>query len=182
MKSNNPIIVVLTGPESTAKSTLAKQLSEIYGTQWVPEYAREYIENLNRSYTYNDVLKIAQHQIKSYEKVLQSGERLVFFDTFLVITKIWFREVFGNVPKEIENYLEGIDIDLHLLCYPDIKWINDGIRENENKRLYLYDEYRNELDNYNFKYEIIKGSENERTQLAEQYINQLIKSKSNYDH
>ena len=58
------IRVAITGPESTGKSSLAKVLAEHYNTLWVPEYSREYIDNLDRDYTYEDVEKIAVSQIQ----------------------------------------------------------------------------------------------------------------------
>ena len=33
------------GPESTGKTTLSKQLARYYNSVWVPEYAREYLQN-----------------------------------------------------------------------------------------------------------------------------------------
>ena len=42
--NNNCLKVVLFGPESTGKSTLAKKLADHYNTQWVPEYARAYLQ------------------------------------------------------------------------------------------------------------------------------------------
>ncbi|RLD81558.1 MAG: ATPase, partial [Bacteroidetes bacterium] len=56
--------IIITGPESTGKSTLSKQLANYYQTIYLPEYARTYIENLNRHYNYNDLVKIAKMQIK----------------------------------------------------------------------------------------------------------------------
>ena len=40
----NCLRIVLFGPESTGKTTLAKQLAAHFNTEWVPEYMREYIE------------------------------------------------------------------------------------------------------------------------------------------
>ena len=42
---SNLVKVVLFGPESTGKTTLAQQLAEHYQTEWVPEYAREYLQD-----------------------------------------------------------------------------------------------------------------------------------------
>jgi hypothetical protein len=41
--------VVVYGPESTGKTTLARQLAEHFGAAWVPEYARAYIRAKIRS-------------------------------------------------------------------------------------------------------------------------------------
>ncbi len=38
------IRVALFGPESTGKTTLAKALATHYKTEWVPEFAREYLQ------------------------------------------------------------------------------------------------------------------------------------------
>ena len=42
---NSDIIrVVINGPESTGKTTLTKQHAEYYNTEYVPEFARHYIQ------------------------------------------------------------------------------------------------------------------------------------------
>ena len=44
-QNSDCIRIVIYGPESTGKTTLAKALAEIYQTTWVPEFAREYLQN-----------------------------------------------------------------------------------------------------------------------------------------
>ena len=44
-QENSIIKVVLFGPESTGKTTLSRQLAKHYNTIWVPEYAREYLQD-----------------------------------------------------------------------------------------------------------------------------------------
>ena len=44
MKKNKVLKIVLFGPESTGKTTLAERLAAHYKTNWVPEYAREYLQ------------------------------------------------------------------------------------------------------------------------------------------
>ncbi|NJK84851.1 MAG: ATP-binding protein, partial [Bacteroidales bacterium] len=53
-ESKRLIKVVITGPESTGKTVLTEELAAHYHTVFIPEYAREYILHLNRSYTYAD--------------------------------------------------------------------------------------------------------------------------------
>ena len=56
--------ILITGPESTGKTELAYYLSRHTGGRVVPEYARKYVQNLQRPYTYEDVLTIAERQSK----------------------------------------------------------------------------------------------------------------------
>ncbi|WP_430816056.1 AAA family ATPase [Carboxylicivirga sp. RSCT41] len=174
MLNKRPKIIVFTGPESTAKSTLSQMLSEEYKVHCVPEYAREYVAGLDRDYAYEDVEAIAKHQIASYRKACGLNQAFVVFDTFLIITKVWFTEVYKKVPVWFEAFLKDVKIDLHLLCYPDIEWVADGIRENENKRMYLFEQYEQELKRYSFNYRIINGRGDERFQQAKNHINQIL--------
>jgi nicotinamide riboside kinase len=47
--------IVVIGPESTGKSTLSAALAHKLHTVWVPEYARTYIDLLDRPYTEADL-------------------------------------------------------------------------------------------------------------------------------
>ena len=135
------IRIVITGPESTGKTLLSKQLAEHFKTDWIPEYAREYVENLDRAYTFEDVEKIAKKQIETDKQIFKKTNDLVFIDTWLIITKVWFTEVYKNVPDWIHEHIISSKIDLFLLCKPDIEWAEDPLRENKNKRDYLFQKY-----------------------------------------
>lgn len=52
--------IVVIGPESTGKSTLCEQLAAHFNTAWCPEYARAYLNENGKEYSYNDLLKIAE--------------------------------------------------------------------------------------------------------------------------
>jgi nicotinamide riboside kinase len=67
-KSMKKIAVI--GPESTGKSTLSEQLAVHYKTQWVPEYAREYLLQHGNKYTFDDLLIIAKNQFALEEKYI----------------------------------------------------------------------------------------------------------------
>jgi NadR type nicotinamide-nucleotide adenylyltransferase len=158
--------VVITGPESTGKSWLAKNLAKHYDTVWVPEYARDYIASLKREYTQNDILYIAQQQLKLEQEQAQKANGLLFCDTSMLVTKIWSDFVFGSCPDWIEQQLDNHIYDLYLLCYIDTPWEEDPLREHPNKRKTLFSIYENELKQRDFPFEIITGLDTQRLNNA----------------
>ena len=169
MKIHSPIKIVITGAESTGKSELAKNLASYYKTIWQPEFAREYIEKLDAKYTYSDIESIAKRQINQ----LSSKEyfnKYIFFDTGLIITKIWFREVFRSYPKWINEAICNYPVDFYLVCDNDLEWEDDPVRENGDTRDYLMKEYIKEIECSKIPYSIISGKGEERIQNAIQAI------------
>jgi len=160
--------IVVTGPESTGKTILAQALAEKFGTVWIPEYARHYIENLNRHYNYDDVIRIAQYQVAQegmYAPKIQKG--VLIFDTWLIITKVWLDLVFGNCPDWISDHIRSAKIDLFLVCNTDLQWIEDPVRENGGeKRERLLELYCNEIRSFGFEFEIVNGLGDLRTDNA----------------
>ena len=174
---NQLIRVVITGPESTGKTVLCEQLASYYNDVFIPEYAREYVQNLEGKYTYEDVIHIAQKQLELEVEYSMNSKKILFYDTYLIITKVWLEVVYKKFPSWIDNMLIQHKIDLFLLCAPDIPWVPDGVRENGGEmRDWLFEEYKRQLENYNCFYKIISGMS--RFESASEIINELIKSKS----
>ena len=155
------------GPESTGKSTLANYLAHRYNGELVPEYAREYMEQLapTYEYTYQDVVHIARIQIEQLKELHSSSTEgipkgyrsdIVVFDTELIITKVWFLHKFGHCPEFLEEALHAYPMDVYLLCYPDMEWEPDPVRENPNIREYLFDWYKKEIETLDIPYYIIR--------------------------
>ena len=159
--------VGIIGPESTGKSTLAAFLANRYDGICVPEYAREYMESrvCTCGYTYQDVENIARHQVQQLQDVsLSSAEGIpnpcrrdiIFFDTELIITKVWFLHKYGRCPEFLEQALRDYPMDVYLLCYPDMPWQPDPVRENPDIREYLFDWYEREIQALSIPYYIIR--------------------------
>jgi NadR type nicotinamide-nucleotide adenylyltransferase len=161
--------IVITGPESCGKTTLSKRLSAHFNCQWIPEYARGYVENLDRPYTYDDVEIIAKQQIKEYH-LSTPDNALVIYDTALIITRVWFDFVFNRIPQWLDEAILTLPYDLYLLCYPDIEWEPDPVRENKYDRRLLFNTYKDLLEANQFQYRVITGQGDTRTQLAIQEI------------
>lgn len=171
------IRVAVTGPESTGKTTLAQQLAERFSGLYVPEYARTYVEKLQQHYTREDVETIARRQIEEYNLASEDNCEFVFFDTWLIITKVWFQWVFNEVPNWLEDKIISSPIDLFLLCRPDLPWEADPVRENGGEnRDRLYRTYRSELINYGFNFVEIGGTNSARLENAESAVKKYLKA------
>lgn len=176
MQNSSTIKVVITGAESTGKSTLTEALADHYQGKAIPELARGYIEKLNRDYTYADVEEIAHLQIKQFESI--DKEEIVFYDTWLILTKVWFDFVYGKHPDWLHGAILESNIDLFLICDTDIPWEPDPVRENggENREI-LQKIYISELQNYGFPYQIVSGNGEQRIKNAIQCVDKFLHKK-----
>jgi NadR type nicotinamide-nucleotide adenylyltransferase len=150
--------VAILGAESTGKTTLAKQLADHYESIFVPEFAREFIENLNRPYTLDDIVAIAKQHQQNEQEAMRIANKILFTDTELIIAKVWCEEKFKSVPDYISEQLQAQKYDLYILTANDIPWENDPVRENPDKRDYLFKLYEKELKEMKANYKIIDGT------------------------
>ena len=171
---NKPKIIVITGAESTGKSTLTKELADHFHVPYIPEIARDYVEKLDRKYNFKDVINIAKSQIEALNKLKDCDYRFIFVDTWLIITKIWFEKVFGKIPDWLNKEINQTEIELFLVCDIDLPWVYDPVRENGGEqRKILHNNYITDLNEFNFNYRIISGENKDRFQNALQYLKLL---------
>ena len=151
------------GPESCGKTTLAEHLAKKYQGVFIPEYARTYLEERQTTlYSLEDVLAIAERQKEELlhpEKLFptQSREPIYFYDTELIITKVWLLHKYHFCPEWIDELLRSCSMDLYLICSPDIPFIEDPLRENEHLREYFFDWYLGEVQDLKIPYSIVTG-------------------------
>ncbi len=163
--------VLITGAESTGKSELAMGLAHHFGGIYVPEYAREYVEKLGRPCVYSDVEHIAEWQKRAYHDTRAPGS-FVFFDTWLIITRVWFEVVFQKVPSWLDEQIRRASFDLVLLCHTDLPWISDGVRENGGERReWLQERYQELIRQNGWKFHSVDGLGGERIKKAIHLIN-----------
>src|SRR4028119_2340241 len=118
--------ITLTGPESTGKTSLSRQLAVHYRTSWAPEYAREYLEAKGPQYTIADLQATAHGHVRAEAaaaaEAARRGQPLVFCDTDLLVIKIWAEHAFGHCPDWILRRIEEQHYDLVLLLNVDLPW------------------------------------------------------------
>jgi NadR type nicotinamide-nucleotide adenylyltransferase len=171
MAAENKIIsIALTGPESSGKSFTAEYLARFFDGWVVPEFAREYLEQLDRAYQYQDIVNIARAQIDIEQKVTADAVKeevdLIFFDNELINTQIWAEEKYGQADPLIQQGIVEANHTHYLLMKPDIPWEADPLRENPTDRDRLFQLHINYLEKFNKPYTVIEGELEKRLKLA----------------
>jgi NadR type nicotinamide-nucleotide adenylyltransferase len=174
LRQVNPIKrVAIVGPECTGKTTLSKQLADYFKTEWVREYARGYLNKMAVPYQENDLLMIAQGQMRIEDEYAGSANQFLFCDTNLVVIKIWSMVKYNKCHSWIEEEMINRKYQLHLLTNIDIPWEDDPLREHPHQREMLFNLYEEELKRLKVPYQIIEGTPEERVKQAIGVIEKL---------
>ena len=196
--------IVIIGPESTGKSTLCEGLAAHFQSDWVPEYAREYLLQHGKQYQFTDLMTIARGQLELEEKhAVSLAERagiagdavlkeragkgmgaadhggddpILFIDTDMYVMKVWGEFVFGRCDTWILDQIVARKYDGYLLCRTDLPWTADELREypNEGPRQTLFHMYRDCMVNQSTPWAEIGGQEEERLRTAIAVVNEMI--------
>ena len=158
--------ILVAGPESCGKSTLCKELSEALNIPLLNEYARTYLEQKPKEYSYDlvDLKEIAAEHVKQVEKIPSKASYI--FDTFLFNIKIWSLLKFKASIDWLDEEILKRPFDYILLCAPNLDWEEDPLRENEHNREVLLNMYKDELNKLNWDYHIIDALGRDRTKQA----------------
>ncbi|MEP2773849.1 MAG: ATP-binding protein [Fulvivirga sp.] len=167
--------VVVIGPESTGKSTLSAALATYYNTAWVPEYARHYIERLDRPYEKSDLSKIAEGQLQWEDEKVKEANKLLICDTDLIVIKIWSEHKYGDCASQILEQIKSRPYDLYLLTDVDLPWQEDPQRENPHLRDYFMDIFEQEIEATGVPFVKISGDHYQRMKKAVEAVDGMFR-------
>lgn len=167
--------IVLTGPESTGKTTMAKKLAEEFNTVWVEEFGREYFVQKDGKLVLEDIQHIAEGQIKLEDEAALNANKLLFCDTDLIVTQIWSEIYFKTCPQDVIDKSYELKHDVYLLMDIDIPWEDDGTREFPHLRQWHFDRIKEELNARKLNYIVISGEHYVRFSNAVNAINAHFK-------
>ncbi len=172
--------VVLFGPESTGKTTLSEQLARYYNTVWVPEYAREYLQdkwnNDRKTCEPHDLLPIAEGQMRLENELSKKATSVLICDTDLLETKVYSEAYYvGHCDETLEKYALQNQYDLYLLTYIDVPWVGDDLRDKPNERERMFSYFKTTLEKYNRNFITLKGGNKIRLKTAVEHIDKLLK-------
>ena len=171
--------VVLFGPESTGKTTLSEQLARHYNTVWVPEYARDYLQekwdNERKTCEPHDLLPIAEGQMRLENRLTKKATKILVCDTDLLETKVYSEAYYiGDCDPILEKYALQNSYDLYLLTYIDIPWEEDDLRDRPNEREEMFNYFKRTLEKYGKNFITLKGNKKQRLEKAIKHIDQLL--------
>lgn len=168
--------IAIIGGECTGKSTLCKQLASALHTQWVPEYARFYLEKKNSPYAQSDLSIIAQGQVDMERMLLPQAKNILICDTNAFVIKVWSEHAYGNCASNILQYADHNLYDAYIVCNVDMPWVFDPLREHpdEKMRKYFFDIYKKIAATSGLPYMVISGDEKTRLRKALWFIKEIF--------
>ena len=175
------IKIALFGPESTGKTTLAKQLAEYYKTEWVPEYAREYLqEKWDKSQNIcnvDDMLPIAYGQTKSENEYLLSANKYLFCDTNLMVTKVFSEVYYDYCDPLLDQAAREHEYDLVFLTDIDVPWEKDDLRDKAEGRESVFAVFKQSLIDNKKPFITLSGDKDLRLNKAISIIDDLTEAR-----
>ena len=168
--------IVVSGPESSGKTTLSRSLSKALKLPLVEEYAREYLSKLGSEYTFDDVIKMARVQLGNEKAAIAKYNGRCILDTDLSVYKLWIGEKYRSKVPWIEEALKEQTKKIYLLCDTGLEWEQDILREHpkpeDRERIFIA--HQHILQVLRCEYYVVKGKGEERTKNALEFIEKLI--------
>lgn len=165
--------IVVTGSESTGKTTLAEQLARRYQAELVPEFVREFAEARQGVIEFSDHGAIARGQMAVEDAAIARGNPIVVQDTDLVSTVVYCEHYFGKCPAWIAETARRRAPDLYLLCEIDVPWVPDGVRDRGHLREVMQQLFRDAVRDSGVPVVAISGGRDERLRRAAEAIESL---------
>ncbi len=177
---NSDIVkVVINGPESTGKTTLIKQLAKYFNTEYVPEFARDYLQekwDLKKEVcSKEDLIVIVKEQVNLENELSSKANKVLFLDTNIITTINWSLTHFdGYCDPWIIKQAEFLKYHHYLITNIDIPWVKDDLRDRPNERESMLSSLINQHDIRDLKYSIISGDKDLRKSQSIDIIKNLI--------
>lgn len=172
------IKIAMFGPESTGKTTLSIQLADYYKTEWVPEFARDYLqEKWDTSQSIcdvNDMMPIAHGQTRLENEKLKTANNFLFCDTNLMVTKVFSEVYYNYCDPLLDEAAVQHQYDLFFLTDIDVPWEKDDLRDRPDDRKSVFEVFKATLIKNKKPFITLSGDKDSRLKTAVGIIDSLV--------
>jgi nicotinamide riboside kinase len=169
--------VVVTGAESTGKSSLAVALASALGVPLSLEFSRAHAESVQRLLTAADAEPIARGQRAHEDAALvRAGGGRCVFDTDLRSTLLYTRYYYGEatVAPWLREAVGARVPALYLLCDTDMPWIPDPVRDSPAARELLQTQFVASVGASGAPVVVMRGSLADRLVAAREAVARFV--------
>ena len=166
---------VLVGPESIGKSTICLKLVNYFKCDYIPEVCRLMAEaklphntedTIDFNFTIEDFISMAHIQNILEHVLYTNNSNLLICDNDAFSLTIWCERYLGQYYEEIykiysnASYLNNED-KIYILLKHNVPFVQDGYRDGEHIRDWMFERFKTELERKNMKYYIIDSPDYE---------------------
>ncbi|QCB94007.1 AAA family ATPase [Cellulomonas shaoxiangyii] len=142
--------VVVTGAESTGTTTLAEDLTALFGLPAVAEFGREWSAErpggLDAPWHTAEFDLVAREQARREDDAARrTPVPLLVCDTDVLATTLWHERYVGTPSPSVRALAAARVPDLYLLTGDEIPFVQDGLRDGEHVRHAMQDRFREVL-------------------------------------
>jgi HTH-type transcriptional repressor of NAD biosynthesis genes len=172
--------ILITGPESTGKSTFTQQLADYFDTIGVQEYAREWIDNHEGNWSYEDLDIFAIVQEEGIYWARQRANKVFFADTNAIATEIFSLAYFQKVSSTVRSHVRFANTPGHIkfafLMDIDCPWVDDGQRDFPDPviRRFMFNEHERYLIERDIPYMKLSGTWPQKFAAAVNKVEELL--------
>lgn len=161
--------VCLLGGESSGKTTLARSLAQRFQTTWVREYGRALWERRGGALQPEDMVRIAETQVRLEDEAAPRARRFLFCDTSPLTTLFYSDRLFGRVDRRVLD-LAARPYHHVVMCAPDFPFVQDGTRQGREARERQHAWYARELELRGLEHFEATGGRDERVRAVASWL------------
>jgi HTH-type transcriptional regulator, transcriptional repressor of NAD biosynthesis genes len=174
--------VSIVGAESTGTTTLARALAAHYDTEWVPEYGREFTEQLlaggaameDIEWRDEHFVAIASEQQRREDAAARRAGPVLICDTDALATAVWQERYLGASTADVRRIAASRSYALYIVTGDEIAFEQDGMRDGEHIRAWMTKRFAAQLADRPEPWLTVSGTHDQRLATATAAIDKLL--------
>lgn len=171
--------VVFMGGPSTGKTTLCEALADIYHTEWMPEYGREYWQKhqVDRRLSHGQLRDLANGHVALENVYLLRANQYLFTDTEAITTYLFSLDYHGDAHWRVIELADksATRYDLFFLCDTNIPFEDTPERSGDTNRQMMQAMIVDQLKSRRIPYITLSGDLEYRIRTVRRVLRQYTK-------